>query len=135
MHMQTHMQMQTHKTHTMPTAMHFTGLEGHHHLFYTIKILVLLLWKLLEIEFHYVSVCVYVCVIVVQVHVGNSEIGVMLSIGMHPSALYCYFISLSFGGRKPGNKFIETIFLHRKRRLMKTIMSCNPLRKLIVHLK
>lgn len=40
-------------THTSgQNVMHFTGHEDHHHLFYTIKHLVLLLWKLLEIEFH-----------------------------------------------------------------------------------
>lgn len=66
MHMQTH-------THThiqpcsMPGVVHFTGPEGHHHLFDTIKNLVLLLWKLLEIEFHYVCVCVRA----VQVHAGK----------------------------------------------------------------
>lgn len=47
----------------MPGAMHFTGPEGHHHLFDTIKNLVLLLWKLLEIKFH--------CACVVQVHAGK----------------------------------------------------------------
>lgn len=61
-----------------------------------------------------VSLCVCVCVIVVQVHVGNSQTDVMLLIGMHQSALYCYFISLSFGGRKTRKEFIETMFFAEK---------------------
>lgn len=64
-HMLMHTQTQTHMTYTVPNAMHFTSSEGHHHLFNTIKNLVLLLWKLLEIQFH------WVCVIAVQVHAGK----------------------------------------------------------------
>lgn len=44
-----------------------SGPEGHRHLFDTIKNLMLLWWKLLEIEFHFVCACV----MVVQVHAGN----------------------------------------------------------------
>lgn len=50
--------------------------EGHHHLFDTIKHLVLLLWKLLEIEFHCNAGALQ----------GNGQTGVIVLIGKHQSA-------------------------------------------------
>lgn len=58
----------------------------------------LLQWKLLQIGFHCVSVCV--CVIV-QVHAGNGQTGVLLLILSRQSALEGTIIHCLIMGDKP----------------------------------
>lgn len=93
-----------------PGAAHVTGPEGHRHLFDTIKNLVLLLWKLLEIEFHCVCVCVCNSRAGACRETVRRGVGGILLIGKRPSALYSCLISLSYSRRT----FFEATFLQKK---------------------
>lgn len=109
-------------------AVPFTGPEGHHQLFDSIKNLVLLLWKLLGFEFHCVSV------IVVQVHAGKWSDG--CSIIDRKASVWTFelfhFIVPWWGDNQDGIYWDSGFAEKQKKRLMVNIMSHNPLQKLIV---